>query len=94
MLAESMLTLAVPVFVTLIVWVDLLPTVTVPKLIVVALGVKTPPPPVPGLPCECALVSPAQLDRPITARMEAKEPSQMNTRLRAARWLPQFADGA
>jgi hypothetical protein len=50
MLADAMLTVAVPVFVMLRVWLALFPTETFPKLRVLVLGVKIPAPGVPGLP--------------------------------------------
>ena len=77
MLAESMLTVAVPVFVNDSVWVELLPTAMLPKLRLVALGVKIPElgSPVLG---ECALVTPAQLERLMTARTDARAASQAN----------------
>ena len=78
MLAESILMVAVPVFVNESVWVGLLPTPTLPKLRVVALGVRTPVPSAPGLAALWALVNPAQLERLMTTRMDAKAGSQAN----------------
>jgi hypothetical protein len=42
MAAWATLTVAVPVFVTLMLWTAVFPTETLPKLSVVALGVSTP----------------------------------------------------
>ena len=77
MLAESILRVAVPVFVNVKVWVELLPTAILPKLRLVALGVKIPELGSPVL-AECALVTPAQLERLITARTDARAESQAN----------------
>lgn len=74
--AWEILTVAVPVFVTVTLCVALLPIATFPKLRLAALGESTPAlesPGVPGLPvCEdAALVYPAQLDRPTMASIIA-----------------------
>jgi hypothetical protein len=77
MLTESILTVAVPVFVTVSVWVALVPTETFPNVRLAALGVRIPAPGEPGLPPPgvLALVYPAQLERPMTARMAARASS-------------------
>ena len=74
--AWEILTVAVPVFVTVTLCVALLPIATFPKLRLAALGESTPAlgsPGVPGLPvCEdAALVYPAQLERPTIAKIIA-----------------------
>lgn len=73
MLADEILTVPVPVFVNVSVWVALLPTARLPKVRVEALGVKMPAPGEPGVPPPgvLALVKPAQLERPATARSTA-----------------------
>jgi hypothetical protein len=72
MVAWEMLTVAVPVFVTVRALVGVFPTETLPKLRLLELGERTPVFGVPGCPLPAALVYPAQLESPIKARMSAR----------------------
>jgi hypothetical protein len=45
--APEIVAVPVPVFVTVILWVDVLPTATFPKLMLAGEGVSTPPPELP-----------------------------------------------
>ena len=80
MLADEIFTVPVPVLVKVSVWVALLPTEMLPKVRVVALAVNIPAPGEPGVPPPgvLALVSPAQLERPTTARSSASVAKMAN----------------
>ena len=82
--AEPMLTVAVPVFVRLRLWVALPPTATLPNVRLVALAERTPDP---G-DCDCppGLVYPAQLESPITATMVTRGARKAKSPL--LRWRP------
>jgi|SRR5271156_2197597 len=67
--AEEMLTVEVPTFVTVTLWTAVLPVATLPKLTVAALTERTPVFGVFGWPA--ALVKPAQLESPTMATMAA-----------------------
>jgi hypothetical protein len=89
-----MLTAAVPVFVTERLWVEVLPTETLPKIMLVEFGERMPAPDDCGLPSAALPTKPAQLDRPMTARIATRGATKAKGPRRIDRFAPFPAMGA